>query len=437
VKGDADYDVARSLHDISFDREPWMVVRARSASDVVQAVRFARLHRLPLTARSGGHSVAGHSSIDGAVVVDVANMRGVYIDAEKKTARVQAGATSGDLAGPAHAYGLALSTGDTETVGIAGLTLGGGIGFIVRKYGLAIDNLLSVEIVTAEGRLIRASKDQHSDLFWALRGGGGNFGIVTEFEFQLAPVGAVYGGGLVLPATREVIRRYADYALTAPDELTTISQVMKAPPVPFIPEELWGETVFFIMLVYAGDMEDGERAVAPIRALAEPIADLVGPMPYPAIYQLTQAAAARHGAEVRSGFSAELPDDVIDSILERVSAGSAPLTMVQLRPLGGAFSAVAPGETAFAHRASSFLILVVAGWFDPQEGSSGHRQWALDTWDAIKHIRDGVYVNFVADEGEARVREAYPGATYDRLAEVKRRYDPNNIFQLNQNIRPA
>lgn len=437
VPGDPAYEESRALHDFTFQRRPWVVVQAGSAADVVQAVRFARLHRLPIAAKGGGHSIPGYSSIDGGLVVDLSMMRRVSIDPAKGVARVQAGATSGDLAGPAHAHGLALSTGDTETVGLAGLTLGGGIGFMVRKYGLAIDNLLRVEIVTPDGRLISASEKQHSDLFWALRGGGGNFGIITEMEFRLSPAGTVYGGALVLPGRPAVIRRYLDYALAAPDELTTIGEVIKAPPAPFIPEHLWGETVLFVMACYVGDPAEGERIVTPLRELADPIADLLGPMPYPALYELTQEAAQKHGAEVRSGFASEIPDAVIETIVERVSAGNAPITMVQLRPLGGAMARVAPGDTAFAHRDARFLVLAVAAWFDPAEDASGHRQWTRDTWDAIKHIRNGVYVNFLADEGEERVREAYPSATYERLAQVKRRYDPHNVFQANQNVRPA
>jgi FAD/FMN-containing dehydrogenase len=437
LPGEPGYEDGRKVANLKYARQPAMIVRAASAADVVQAVRFARRHDLPLAVKSGGHSLAGHSNVDGAMVIDASRMKGISIDAGKRVARVQTGATSGDLAGPAHAYGLALSTGDAASVGLGGLTLGGGIGFMARKYGLAIDNLISVEIVTADGRLIRASEKQHSDLFWALRGGGGNFGIVTEFEFRLAPVGQVYGGVLVLPATKDVIRGYLDYAAAAPDELTTIAHVMHAPPAPFIPEERVGEVMLVIYITHTGRPGEGERDVAPLRALARPIADLVSPIPYPAMYQFTRPLEEPHFALVRSMFADAIPDTAIESILAAVSNSPGPLNIVELRALGGAVGRVAPGETAFAHREAPFMVAVLGLWEDPNEDPAVHERWTVGAWDQLKHLRRGVYVNFVSDEGEARVREAYPSATYTRLAEVKRRYDPDNFFHFNQNIRPA
>jgi hypothetical protein len=435
--GDAGYDGARKVANLLYDRQPGIVVRAATSADVVEAVRFARRHDMPLTVKSGGHSLAGHSNIEGALLIDLAHLKGVFIDAEKRVARVQSGATSGDLAGPAHAYGLALSTGDAASVGLGGLTLGGGIGFMVRKYGLAIDNLLSAEIVTSDGRLIRASGTQHSDLFWALRGGGGNFGIVTEFEFRLAPVGQVYGGVLVLPATKDVVRGYLDYAAAAPDELTTIAHVMHAPPAPFIPEERVGDVVLVIYVTHTGRPEEGERDVAPLRGLADPIADLVAPIPYPAMYQFTRPLEEPHFALVRSMFADAIPDSAVESIIAAVSGSPGPLNVVELRALGGAMGRVAPGETAFAHRDATFLVAVLGLWEDPAEDPALHRGWTEGTWEQLKHLRRGVYVNFVSNEGDDRIREAYPGATYERLAEVKRRYDPGNVCRFNQNVRPA
>jgi FAD/FMN-containing dehydrogenase len=435
--GDPDYDEVRQVRNYLFDRKPWVIVRAANAADVVQAVRFARLHQLPLAVRSGGHSVAGLSMIDGALVVDLSQMKGIHIDPEARTARVQPGVTSGEFAGPAHAYGLALTTGDTSTVGFGGLVTGGGIGLMVRKYGLTIDNLLSVEVVTAAGRLIKASPTQHSDLFWAIRGGGGNFGIITEFTFKLAPVGSIVGGALVLPATKETIRGYLDYVAKAPDELTTITDVMLAPPAPFIPDDVVGTPVMFIMAAFCGDPDKADAAYAPLRALAEPVADLISQMPYPEIYQFSEAAAQLHGAEIRSFFSNDISDGDIEGILDALANAPTPFCWVQLRGLGGAMARVAPGETAFAHRDKDYMVLIIGLWTEKGDDSSQQKAWAERTYGDINGSADGVYVNFIGVEEDARVKSAYPPATYARLAEVKREYDPNNIFQFNKNIRPV
>jgi FAD/FMN-containing dehydrogenase len=432
-----EYAEARKVHDIHFDRRPLAVVRAACADDVAETVRFVRQAGLPLAVRSGGHSVTGFSSVDGAVVIDLSGMKNVSIDAAARTALVQPGTTSGDFAGPAHAYGLALSTGDTSSVGFGGLTTGGGIGFMVRKYGLAIDNLLSARVVTAEGEQVTASETENPDLFWAIRGGGGNFGIITEFEFRLAPVGQVYGGALVLPATKEVVRGYLDYVADAPDDLTTITFVMHAPPAPFIPEERVGELVLFILPVWTGSIEDGEKAMAPLRALAEPVADTVAPMPYPVIYDYTAEAAAPHAAEVRSMFSDEISDETIDAILAAMKNATSPFSMVNLRGLGGAMADVGRDETAFAHRDARYLTLVIGLWLDENEDGTPHVEWTKDLWDQIKHDANGVYVNFVADEGPGRVVDAYGEATFAKLAAIKAKWDPANVFRFNQNIPPA
>jgi FAD/FMN-containing dehydrogenase len=277
VSHDPRYDTARQVMIFSVDRRPLAIVRAANAHDVAEAVTYARAYDLPLAVRSGGHSIAGSSMIDDGIVIDLSGMKDVAIDPETRTARVGAGATSGDLAGPASMHNLALSTGDTSSVGIGGLTLGGGIGFMVRKHGLTIDNLLAAQVVTAAGEIVTVSADQHPDLFWAIRGGGGNFGIVTEFTFRLAPVSQILGGVLMLPATREVLRGYLDYAPTAPDDLTTIANLMHAPPAPFVPPDRVGTPVLMILVCWTGDLAAGERALAPLRALATPVAEAVGP----------------------------------------------------------------------------------------------------------------------------------------------------------------
>jgi hypothetical protein len=347
--GDGEYDEARKTL-YTTERRPLAVVRAANALDVAAAVDFARDNALPLSVRSGGHSLAQLSVIDGAIVVDFSVMKRVRVDPQARIAYVQPGATSGDLAGPAHEHDLALSTGDTSSVGMGGLTTGGGIGFMVRKYGLTIDNLLSAQVVTANGEIVRASEERHPDLFWAIRGGGGNVGIVTEFVFRLAPVGQILGGVLALPASREVIRGYLDYAATAPDELTTIANLMYAPPAPFVPREHVGKLVLGVLVTWTGSPEDGERALAPLRALAPPVADTVAPIPYPAIYKYTEHQSMPHSASIRQMFAYSLSDAAIEATLTAMEHASSPFSLVQFRGLGGGVARVSPDATAFAHR---------------------------------------------------------------------------------------
>ncbi len=435
--GSASYDEARRVPVISTPfRRPEAIVRAANAQDVVEAVRFAAAYGRPLAVRSGGHSVAGQNMIDDAIVVDLAGMRRVSIDGQRGTARVAPGATSGELMAAGHAYGLALSTGDTATVGLGGLTTGGGVGFMVRKHGLSIDSLISAQVVTAQGELLTASAGENSDLFWAIRGGGGNFGIVTEFEYQMARVGQVLGGALVLPASRDVLRGYHQYVADAPDDLTTIANLMHAPLAPFIPEQRVGDLVLMILAVWTGDVDEGQKAFAPLRALAEPVADVIAPMPYPAIYHFTAPQEQPHGAAIRSMFADEHSDATFDAILDAVAAPAGPMSMVQFRGLGGAFARVDPAATAFAHRDRRFFTTVLGLWLDPEDDPARHWAWTNDLWDKIDGDAAGVYVNFLANEGEQRIRDAYPAGTYERLVRVKEKYDPRNMFRFNQNIRP-
>jgi FAD/FMN-containing dehydrogenase len=353
-----------------------------------------------------------------------------------RIARVQPGATSGDLAGLANDFGLALSTGDTHSVGMGGLTTGGGIGFMVRKYGLAIDNLLAAQVVTAAGEIVTASAEEHPDLFWAIRGGGGNAGIVTEFVFRLAPVGQILGGDLMLPATREVIRGYLDYAASAPDDLTAIANLIYAPPAPHVPAERVGELVLSILVSWTGDIAAGERALAPLRALATPVADAVAPIPYPQIYRFTEHQAAPHAASIRMMFADELSDETLDAALSAMQRASSPFSLVQFRGLGGAMARVASDATAFAHRQRRYFVAVIGLWLDPAEDAAVHEAWTAALWQRIRHEGRGVYVNFLEVEGPDRVHEAYPPDTYARLAAIKRRYDPGNLFRFNQNVPP-
>jgi FAD/FMN-containing dehydrogenase len=363
-------------------------------------------------------------------------MKAVTIDPAARTAHVEAGATSGDLAAPAAEHGLALSTGDTHSVGIGGLTTGGGIGFMVRKYGLAIDNLLAATVVTADGHIVTASADENADLFWGIRGGGGNFGIITEFTFRLAPVAQILGGDLMLPATKEVIRGYLEYATAAPDDLTLIANVMHAPPAPYVPAERVGELVLSILVTWSGSLDEGERALAPLRALAAPVADAVGPMPYPAIYNFTAHQAAPHRASIRMMFADELSDSAIDRILDAMTNASSPFSLVQLRGLGGAYGRVPNDATAFAHRDRNYFVAIIGLWLDPTEDAAPHEAWTAALWDELRPEGAGVYVNFLEREGEDRVRDAYPHGTYERLQAIKAAYDPDNTFRFNQNIQP-
>ncbi|HVB64502.1 MAG TPA: FAD-binding oxidoreductase, partial [Nitrolancea sp.] len=425
-------DESRQLVNVLFDRHPAYIVRAADAADVIRAVELARTNDLPLTVRSGGHSISGQSVADGSVVVDLSGMKAISVDPEQRTVWAQPGATTGDMCAAVQPHGLALSTGDTASVGLGGLTTGGGIGFLVRKHGLTIDSLRSVEVVTADGRLIVASANQHEDLFWAIRGGGGNFGIVTGFEFDLHPVGIVLGGALVLPVTPEVLRGYAEYAPTAPDELTTIASIMPAPPLPIIPAEAHGKPAFIVLVCYAGDIEEGQRAVAPLRALAEPIAELLVPMPYSALFDFTAAGSHRHAGTVKSGFLDGLSDGAIEAIVENVRTSFDPFAMIQIRALGGAMARVSNDATAFAHRDKSLFLALINTGVEME-----NRKWVDELWSSLQPYTSGVYVNFLGDEGEDRIREAYPALTYARLAGVKLRYDPTNVFKFNQNIKPA
>ncbi len=437
LPGSPEYDEARRVKSAINDRHPALIVRAADATDVSRTVTLARESGLPLSVRGGGHSLAGHGTNDGGIVLDLGAMKGLLIDPEQCLAWAEPGLTAGEYTVAAAAHGLATPFGDTGSVGISGLTLGGGIGWLARKFGLAIDALVAVEIVTADGRQVTASAESHPDLFWAVRGGGGNFGVVTRFQFSLYPVGEILGGALFMPATRDVLRGYVPIAASAPDELTTISFLMPIPPAPFVPAELVGTPSLVIMFVWSGDdPAGGQAALQPFRDVATPLIDMAMPMPYPGIYQLT-AQGEHAGLSVhRSRFLATLDDDAVDALLAAIAAPSSPMTMVQLRVLGGAMARVPADETAFAHRDAGVMALV-ATMFDDPATEPVHRAWTEALHEALGANDVGVYSNFLEAEGEERVRAAYPGGTYERLAQIKGRYDPSNLFRLNQNIRPA
>jgi FAD/FMN-containing dehydrogenase len=307
---------------------------------------------------------------------------------------------------------------------------------MVRKYGLAIDNLLAAEVVTAAGEVVTASAYERADLFWAIRGGGGNAGIVTEFTFRLAPVSQILGGELILPATREVVRGYLDYVTAAPEDLSTIAHLMHVPPLPHMPQELAGQLVFSVLICWSGDLEAGQDAIAPLRALATPLLDAVSPMPYPEIYRFTAHQAAPHAAAIRMMFTDELSDASLDAALAAMQEASSPFSLIQFRGLGGAMARVPAGATAFAHRDQRYFFAIIGLWLDPEADAAPHQAWTAALWEQVRHEGRGVYVNFLEEEGEQRVHDAYPPATYARLAAIKRRYDPTNHFRFNQNVPP-
>jgi len=430
------YDEARTVFYGGFDRYPAAIVQAEDATDVSRVVALARESNLELAVKSGGHSLAAHGVSEGGIVLDLSKMKNLEIDVEGRTAWAETGLTAGEYTAAAAAHGLATGFGDTRSVGIGGITLGGGVGYLVRKHGLTIDDLLAADLVTADGELLRVDAERHPDLFWAIRGGGGNFGVATRFKFRLHEVSTIVGGMLILPATPEVIASFVAEAEAAPEELSTIANVMTAPPMPFLPAEVHGELVIMAMLAYAGEeVEAGQRAIAPFRTLAEPIVDMVKSMPYPEIYP-PEEDDFHPTAVARTMFIDTIDRDVSQTILEHLRASDAPMRVAQIRVLGGAMARVSAEATALAHR-SSRIMVNVAAFYEGAEERAAREAWVSDFAAALEQGDGGVYVNFLGDEGEGRVRAAYPGSTWDRLIEIKSRYDPTNFFRLNQNISPA
>jgi FAD/FMN-containing dehydrogenase len=433
--GDPDYDEARAVAVGGIDRHPAVIVRVANAADVARVIGVARETGLELAVRSGGHSGAGHGVSEGGIVIDLRAMNGLEVDVEARTAWAETGLTAGALTTALHVHGLAVGFGDTASVGIGGITLGGGIGYLVRKHGLTIDSLLAAEVVTAAGELVRADAESHPDLFWALRGGGGNFGVVTRFMFRLHEVSTMTGGMLILPATAETVAGFIAAAEAAPDELSAIANVMPAPPMPFLAPEHHGKLIVMGLMAHVGDLEAGERAMAPFRALATPLADMVRPIGYPELYPPEDPDY--HPLAIAKGlFTTRIGPAEAASIVSRLEASDAPMRVAQLRVLGGAMARVPIDATAFAHRSSRILAVVAVFHDGTPEDRARRAAWADELVATLRQDDHGAYVNFLADEGEAGVRAAYPGATWDRLAAVKRRYDPTNLLRLNQNIPP-
>ncbi len=436
-RGDPSYDVDRRIWNGSFDRHPAMIIRCAGVSDVIAAVKFGRTSGLPVAVRSGGHSFPGFSVADDAVVIDLSLMKGIRVDPEARTARVQAGALLGDLDRETQAFGLAVPSGIVTHTGVAGLTLGGGIGWIMRKHGLSIDQLISVDLVTAEGEFVQANKDRNSDLFWGVRGGGGNFGIVTEFEFRCVPLGPyVMAGPVFWPMTQSpnVLRFYRDWVADAPDELMTIVIHRKAPPLPFVPPELHGEPVVVVACCWAGDIEEGQRFIRPLKEFGSPVLDLCVPKPFLSHQAMFDPSfPAGRWYYFKSCDVGELSDDIIDITTEHSLQISSPLTTYPIWQMGGAVSRVRNDETAFNGRSTGFTYNIGAST-ETSVGFAEERAWVRDFWSALRPWHKGVYMNFLGDEGAERVRQAYGSKKYERLQVLKRKYDPENFFRLNQNI---
>ncbi len=440
LDGEDGYDEARTIWNAMIDRRPVVAVRCAGAADVMQAIRFANQRGLPISVRGGGHNIAGSAVADGGMMIDLSPMKAVRVDPAARRAWVGPGATLGDVDRETQAFGLAVPTGINSTTGIAGLTLGGGFGWLTRPLGMTADNLVAADVVTAKGELVHASAEENADLFWALRGGGGNFGVVTSFEFRLSSVGPEVFSGLVVhpfEKARELLRGYREVVAGAPDELTVWSVMRKAPPLPFIPENWHGREVLVFAACYAGSNEAGEKAVAPLRALGEPIADVLGPHPFVGWQQAFDpllTPGARNYWKTHD--FTELSDGAIETIVEAVSHLPGPECEVFVAHVGGAMARVAPEATAYPNRSAHFIMNVHTRWREnAQDGECVG--WARKLFtDIAPYATGSAYVNFMPGDESDRIEKVY-GGNYGRLAEVKRKWDPDNRFRLNQNIRPA
>jgi FAD/FMN-containing dehydrogenase len=440
--GDEAYDEARRVWNGAIDRRPALIARCTSAADVAAALRHARERDLPVAVRGGGHGVAGLSVCDDGVVIDLSPMKRIVVDPEAGTARAGGGVLWGELDAATQAHGLATVGGIVTHTGIAGLTLGGGIGWLMRRYGATVDNLLGAEMVTVEGEVVRAGEQERPDLFWGLRGGGGNFGIVTSFEYRLHPVGPTVLAGPIFHALEDapdVLRFYRDFVAEAPDELTTIVHLRQAPPLPFLPVELHGRPIVAVSVCYAGPVEDGEAALRPLRRFGWPLLDAVAPRPYVDLQGMLDASAP-HGwhCHWKSWEVPPLEDGAIGALVEQAASITSPRSYVIVFQLGGAVARVDEHATAYSQRNAAHNANVNAVWLPDDPDPARHVRWARETYAALEPFATGrTYLNFLADEGQERVRAAYGAGKYERLAALKRRYDPDNVLRLNQNVEPA
>jgi hypothetical protein len=426
---DFGYETARKIWNASIDKHPGIIARCSGVADVAAAVNFARENELLVAVRGGGHNVSGKALCDGGIVIDLSGMKGIHVDAKNHSARVQGGATLGDVDRETHVFGLAVPAGIISKTGIGGLTLGGGVGWLVRKYGLTCDNVLSFDIVTADGEPRVASANENEDLFWALRGGGGNFGVVTSFEFRVHPVRTVLGGLVMYPRDRaaEVLRFYRDFTRSAPEELTAYAALLHTPD---------GIPAVAVIACYCGDLTEGEKVFKSLRTFSSPMVDAIQPMPFPQMQTSLDAAfpGGNHNYW-KSTFLRELSDDAIAILVEHANRATSPLSGVVIEYYGGVASRIGVSETAFAQRQAQYSVLILAQWVDPGE-SHHHIEWARGLSDSMRPFSSGAYfLNYLGEEGEDAIKAAF-GSNYDRLMAVKKKYDPKNFFCLNQNIKP-
>jgi FAD/FMN-containing dehydrogenase len=440
--GDAGYDEARVLWNALFDRHPALIARCISTDDVVAAVNYGRENGLEIAVRSGGHSAAGHSCVDDGLVIDLTQMKRIDVDAEAQTCVAQPGLTWAEFDGATQMHGLAVTGGRFSTTGIAGLLLGSGSGWLERKCGLTADNLISAEVVTADGRVLRASKDENPDLFWGIRGGGGNFGVVTQFELQLHKIGPMIYGGLLGCAPdqgAEILSFMRDYMADAPEDLGAAVAFISAPPLPVVPEEMHFKPVVGVVVCWTGSVEDGEKVLAPIREACKPALDMVHEMPYTVLQSMLDEGGP-YGVRgyLKAEFLSELSDDAVATLVEQGGNRPGPMVQLLLEPLGGAIAKVGEDDTALGRRDVSWCYHALSMWMDPsEETADAHVGWVKQLTQAMKpYTRDGVYLNFTNEDDEDRVRSTY-GPKYERLQALKDKYDPENLFHLNANIKPS
>ncbi|MBL8099785.1 MAG: FAD-binding oxidoreductase [Anaerolineales bacterium] len=429
---DADYEKARTVVPGDINRRPAVIIKVTNANEVAQVISLAKETGLELAIRSGGHSM--YSTTDGGIVLDLSLMNKIEIDTNEKTVWAETGLTAVELTSATLEHGLAIGFGDTGSVGIGGITLGGGVGYLVRKHGLTIDNLLAAEIVTTDGEILQIDESNHADLFWAIRGGGGNFGVVTKFKFKLQDLTQAYGGILCLPATPETIASFLREADSAPEALSTIANVMPAPPMPFLAEEHHGKIIIFAMMCYAGDVAEGEKVMQSFRNIATPLADLLHPMSYTELFPPDDAEYHPIAAG-RTMFLDYVDESVAEKILNHLSKATDMMSVTQLRVLGGAMARVSEDATAYAHRKSKIMANLAVLYENINEKPI-HEKWVDEFQNAITQSDKGAYVNFINIVGEDELKSAYPTSTLGKLRQVKSKYDPENLFKMNQNIKP-